>query len=66
MWCQNIGKNFILSAYYTGFLRLIVKHFKLIHWQKAARFWPMQIGCMLSVCEVWRLVIAATLQKFYQ
>ena len=29
--CQNIGKNFILSAYYTGFLRLIVKHYKLIH-----------------------------------
>ena len=59
-------KNFILSAYYTGFWRLIVKHFKLIDWQKVNRFWRMQIGCMLSKCEVWRVVMAATLQKFHQ
>ena len=59
-------KNFILSAYYTGFLRLIVKHFKLIHWQKLDRFWQMQIGCMLSKCEVLGVVMAATLQKFHQ
>ncbi|OBX65377.1 hypothetical protein A9299_08820 [Moraxella osloensis] len=59
-------KNFILSAYYTGFLRLIVKHFKLIHWQKLDRFWRMPIGYMLSKWEVWLVVMAATLQKCHQ